>query len=83
MYPMTVDGITSLTWGMRRGFMEKPKIKLSQQLYLVFKVGSGLSQAKGMNQHKVRESNYFSVTRNECKHAGTRDKQAGETETKS
>ena len=63
--------------------MEKPKFKLSQQLYLVFKVGSGLSQAKGMNQHKVRESNYFSVTRNECKHAGTRDKQAGETETKS
>jgi len=36
---MTIDGITSLTWGMRRGFTEKPKFKLSQQLYLVFKGG--------------------------------------------
>lgn len=79
---MTIDGITSLTWGMRRGFTEKPKFKLSQQLPGI-QGGSGLFQAKGMNQHKVRESNYFSVTRNECKHAGTRDKQAGETETKS
>ena len=79
---MTIDGITSLTWGRRRGFTEKPKFKLSQQLPGI-QGGSGLFQAKGMNQHKVRESNYFSVTRNECKHAGTRDKQAGETETKS
>lgn len=36
-----------------------------------------------MNQDKVRESNNFSMTGHEGKHAGTRDRQVGETETKS
>lgn len=36
--------------------MEKPKLKLSLQVYQVLKWGGGLFQAEGMNQHRTLEN---------------------------